>query len=152
MLLFSNPRILFMVGSCLLLSGCQPEDRPEVVGGPRSDSHQEMIDILQRKKSQQADSVFFGDRQLRMAQQMLAQLPASGSAIQRIYALQMIGEEQLKHGRTQLALESQLAALKLLDEKSDQLAEDEQSLTRVEVKMLFLVVVQLLGLVNLAPG
>jgi hypothetical protein len=113
---FSNTRILLMLGSCLLLSGCQRTDKPEIASGDPPDSHQEMVDLLQRTKTLQSDSVFFGNRQLRLAQEMLAKLPASAPVIQRIYALQMIGEEQLKHGRTQLALESQRAALKLFNE------------------------------------
>lgn len=136
---FSNTRILLMLGSCLLLSGCQRTDKPEIASGDPPDSHQEMVDLLQRTKTLQSDSVFFGDRQLRMAQEMLAKLPASAPVIQRIYALQMIGEEQLKHGRTQLALESQRAALKLFNEEADQLTDDEKTLTKIEVRMLFLV-------------
>ena len=139
MLGLSKTRFLFVFSSCLLLCSCQPAERSKISDEDPLSSHEQMLDILTRKKLQQADSVFFGDAQLRMAEQMLTQLPASAPVIQRIYALQMIGEEQLKHGRTQRALESQLAALKLLAQESDQLAENEESLTGVEVKMLFLV-------------
>ena len=124
MLVLSKTRFLFVLSSFLLLCSCQPAERSEISDEDPLNSHEEMLEILKRKKLQQADSVFFGDAQLRMAEQMLTQLPASAPVIQRIYALQMIGEEQLKHGRTQRALESQLAALKLLAQESGQLAEN----------------------------
>lgn len=123
----------------LVLPGCQAPELPETGKKAPADSHQQMVELLGQIKENQSNSIFFGDQNLRMAQRMLKEMSESTPLMERIYAHQMVGEEQLKQGRNQAALVSQELALKLIEENGDQLVDDVQRLVDIESRMLFLI-------------
>ncbi len=128
-----------LILALLMLPGCQSPDLPEAGKRAPSDSHQQMVELLSQVKENQSNSIFFGDQNLRMAEQMLSEMSESAPLMERIYAHQMVGEEQLKQGRNQAALVSQELALKLVEENGDQLVDDAQQLVDIESRMLFLI-------------
>ena len=66
--------LILVLLALLVLPGCQSPDLPEAGKKVPSDSHQQMVDLLKQVKEDQPDSMFFGDQDLRMAQQMLKEM------------------------------------------------------------------------------
>ena len=138
MRLVLNSLLPSLLVGLLLAVGCQRSGQPDSKSKQDLDSHQRMLALLQQIKVEQSESIFFGDQKLQMARETLKQLPDSAPLMTRIYAHQMIAEEELKKGHNQESIENQQIAMDLFYENGTQLVEDEQKRKEIEVGMLFM--------------
>ena len=110
--------LTFSFSAC---AGCGPVSPQKVVSPPPEDGHQRMLELLQEVERYSSEDPIFGDSQLRLAQEHLAQLGDRSNVAQRLFVTVWIGHRQIELGNNDLAVERLAEALQLYGDNRDQI-------------------------------